>query len=540
MVLIKDYVRKKIRRSGYDKSLLIDVADQYYKNIMLDKYKLIPPTSIYDMYDILSKRTGLKYIKPTWYKPYIDVLEDTIHNGNINRITFASCPRHGKTLAAKISLAYACMVLQNKDHVYVTYNKYKAADEKKEFENLLDNLGLTYHTRRDTVFVTPLSGGGTNSVVFTSVRGKITGKNLNGILFIDDVYGSMEDAMSPNMRKLIQNFYDRQVLTRGSYFSLVVMNTRWNSKDLIQLLIDRGYPHIRIPAICDDEESDVLGRKLGESLWPEMYSVSQLEAIKKEVTDFVFEAMYQGLPGTDDQYVIKNITKYNKPHNENDNIIYSYGIDLAYSGKNKSDYCAIVAMETSRTTGITHITRCHRRQTLYHDFVEDVKRFVSLHPGNIYFIAGGNEPYTSGVEFKKVFGGRMVVTNSNKNKYQKLAAAGVIDDLNAGWLCLPNKQDNNMDILEGQLTTFTGADLGPGTDDYIDAISSVYGSVKHIHVGLEKQPTDPETYTKQNNINKPNNLFEIEFEQKKQQKQNNKITSVTPRSFGRQNNGIRF
>lgn len=531
---IDGYVKRKIRRAGYDRSVLPDIAEEYYKKIMLVRNEVKPPTCIYDVYDMLTERTQRVYQKPYWLKPYILILEDIINNGKVNRVVFSAAARHSKTLTAKISLVFACMVLDGKDHIYVTYNQNKADVEQREFISLLDDLGIKYFCRRDKVWVVPLTGKNKNCVRFTSVEGKITGTNLTGIIFIDDVIGEMREATSPTRYTLIQEFFDRQVLTRGKRFSLVVMNTRWNKKDLIQMLIDRGYPYLRIPAICDNEETDPLNRKLGEPLWKEEYPIEELMKIKNELdinNISVFPAMYQGLPGSDELLIVKNITKYSD--RMVGNIIYSYGIDLAYSGKNGSDFSVIVCIETSRDTGISHISRCYRRQCYYTDFIEDCKTFIRMFPGNLYFCAGGIESYSSGEAFKRAFGGRMRLTNSTQNKLTKFQDSGALTDFNSGMLRIINSNDKDIKILEEQILSFTGRDLGPGTDDYIDAISAAYISVKDIKnsVGIQNIP--------KHLITKPE-IIQDEFVKQLVNEQKNKVQTYMPNSYTAQKRKISF
>jgi hypothetical protein len=483
--VIKDYVKRKLRRRHFERTILPGLAQELLTNIYTEKNRLKPPTCIYDVFDALENKLPTFFTRPTWLQPYIDVLNDSIINGTINRVTFSAPPRHSKSQTALVSLVFACMIKENLDHAYITYNQSKAKEEKRKFTNLLDELGIEYLARDSMVYVKPLNGGKRSSVRFTSIEGKITGTNLTGILFIDDCVGSMEEAISINRQTLIREFYDRQVITRGNKFSIIIMNTRWTTNDLIGLLIERGYNNIRIPAICD-EVLDPINRRIGEALWSSNYSVESLEKIKIEIGEYAFSAMYQGLPIIQGSTPIKTIDKYFEGFETND-VIYSYGMDLAYSGKQKSDYCAIVCIETERKTGYSHITRAFRKQTLYRDFLEDVKLFTKFQPGNIYFCAGGFEEETSGEDFKKAFGGRMVITKATKNKYTRLSQSGAIIAFNEGWLLMPKIQNKELEILEDQLLSFSGIDLGPGTDDYVDALAAAYNSVKHIRIGKQKK-----------------------------------------------------
>src|SRR5205807_2046865 len=50
----------------------------------------------------------------------------------------------------------------------------------------------------------------------------------------------------------------------------------------------------RLPAIAEDD--DVLGREVGEALWPEMYDLTELASRRREMGSAQFSALYQGRP----------------------------------------------------------------------------------------------------------------------------------------------------------------------------------------------------------------------------------------------------
>ncbi len=77
--------------------------------------------------------------------------------------------------------------------------------------------------------------------------------------------------------------------------------TRWHEDDLagrILKQIEHGsgehWEIINLPAIAEDH--DILGRKIGEPLWPERYDLKELERIKYTTGSYWWSALYQQRP----------------------------------------------------------------------------------------------------------------------------------------------------------------------------------------------------------------------------------------------------
>jgi predicted phage terminase large subunit-like protein len=86
--------------------------------------------------------------------------------------------------------------------------------------------------------------------------------------------------------------------------AIIIIMTRWHEDDLVGRLTDPTNPCfnaeeaatwkiINIPAIA--EEDDVLGRKIGEPLWPERFGLEYLLAFKRR-NPVGFSALYQQHP----------------------------------------------------------------------------------------------------------------------------------------------------------------------------------------------------------------------------------------------------
>jgi len=126
-----------------------------------------------------------------------------------------------------------------------------------------------------------------------------TGVNPITLAVIDDPISSREDAASEIMRENIWGWWTGSIVQRfWPDTRALVIATRWHEDDLIGRLKASDTAHlwefINLPAIA--EEDDILGREVGEALWPEAKPIEFLEQLRLEMGEYEFEALYQGNP----------------------------------------------------------------------------------------------------------------------------------------------------------------------------------------------------------------------------------------------------
>jgi predicted phage terminase large subunit-like protein len=155
---------------------------------------------------------------------------------------------------------------------------------------------------------------------------------------VDDPYKNRQAAESQTIRETTYQWFADDFATRllpGS--PLFIVMTRWHSDDIVGRITERErielkdilakediptpedldlaimkqmvdklegldddqkkfrYNIINLPAISE-EDGDILGRKRGEALWPELFSVSELEAMKANMNSSSWNSLYQGTP----------------------------------------------------------------------------------------------------------------------------------------------------------------------------------------------------------------------------------------------------
>lgn len=132
------------------------------------------------------------------------------------------------------------------------------------------------------------------------IGGPITGKGAH-LLIIDDPVKNAEEALSPTIRAKHWDWWNSTAKTRREPGCVtIVMATRWHEDDLTGRMIksaEAGELTVRrlsLPAIA--EADDALGREPGEPLWPDRFSLDDLEQIRRSTDLYWWLAMYQQRP----------------------------------------------------------------------------------------------------------------------------------------------------------------------------------------------------------------------------------------------------
>lgn len=198
---------------------------------------------------------------------------------------------------------------------------------------------------------------------------------------VDDPYKTRKDAESALVREGVFTWYADDFATRllpGSPLGFVM--TRWHSDDLCGRVMDREakavleaqekaqndlrkkieeiegnsrlyrFNIINLPAICEDED-DVLGRAVGEALWPEVYNLDALANLRIDMTASSWNSLYQGTPmditggaisaGWFQRYTIPPSKGDAKTNKANEVRRITVSVDAANTAKQRSDYTVI-------------------------------------------------------------------------------------------------------------------------------------------------------------------------------------------------------
>ncbi len=208
-----------------------------------------------------------------------------------------------------------------------------------------------------------LSNG--SELVAKSVGKKLTGRRVDWLI-VDDPHAGREEAESPLQREKIQTWYGSDCCSRLSPEAVVfLVQTRWHKEDLIGHLTNEDkkeeliaanaeeeiFEVTNLPAICEDEANDPLGRKVGEALFPELRGLDFLAKVRASIPAYEWRSQYQGDPqtalsGNVDTRNLQFITRDEIP----EGVEFVRGWDLALTENQSSDYSvgALVAYDADQ------------------------------------------------------------------------------------------------------------------------------------------------------------------------------------------------
>jgi predicted phage terminase large subunit-like protein len=290
--------------------------------------------------------------KPSRHNQLICDALQKVESGDIKQLMIFMPPRHGKSMTASETFpSYFIGKNPNRRVILASYGdslarKFGRANKRKleaygeevfDINLAKDNSSVTNWDVRN------FRGG----MVSTGIGGAITGEGAD-LLLIDDPIKNREEADSETYRNKVWHEWQNTLRTRlHAGGRVVIILTRWHEDDLAGRLLNPEYGgkpddwHIlSLPAICE-AEGDVLGRKIGEPLWPEHgYDVEWAEEIKDAVGDRTWSALYQQRPAPSEGSIIRrdwfnyyydlaSLPKF-------DTIIQSW--DCAFKDKKDSDF----------------------------------------------------------------------------------------------------------------------------------------------------------------------------------------------------------
>lgn len=247
-------------------------------------------------------------------------------DGKINRLMVTMPPRHGKSeLISKYFPAWYLGHKPDNRIILASYEADFAATWGAKARNILVEHGKELFdievssdsAARNRWDITGHAGG----MATAGVGGPITGKGAH-VFIIDDPIKNNKDAKSKTQRDHIDEWYKSTAYTRlepGG--SMIIIQTRWNEDDLsgrrLQAMADGGekWEVLDFPAIAKSD--DILGRKVGEALFPRRYPVDVLLHIKQNLGSYWWHALYQQKPTPDGGDIFKR--SWFRYFNENEN-----------------------------------------------------------------------------------------------------------------------------------------------------------------------------------------------------------------------------
>ena len=337
-------------------------SEEEKKDNVLDLYNKMSPTQkaalekelekkkIRDNYSLYLKYCYPNYIFTKFHALLCNIVQscvEKVENGQKVRICISVPPQHGKSFTIT-ETAPSWFIGRNPDlrSLITGYN----ADVAEKFGNKNRQL---IKDHGEEIFDIKISDSQDNKtlwdidkhrggMVSTGILGGLT-SNTSHFTIVDDPFKNGDEANNPDIReKVFQTFVD-SVVTRsqGKGNAIIVIHTRWHDDDLIGRLSKiGGWIIINIPAVWEKGVDKLLGRKIGETLCPELgFDAEWAEYTKKICGPRKWNALYQGKPYIDGGNLVKrdSLKFYNAQSKPNSFEEMTFSCDLTFGGKGKSN-----------------------------------------------------------------------------------------------------------------------------------------------------------------------------------------------------------
>jgi hypothetical protein len=213
--------------------------------------------------------------------------------GHVDRLQLNLPPRHGKTqLAAVWFPLWYLITFPDRQVLYATHSEGLAREVGERVRDLYAEWApslagqMPSETHRIALdWRIASEGGGMRSL---GVGAAVHGYGAN-LIVLDDLFASIQQALSPTIRETVARWYHASILTRLAPGGAIVhIGTPTHRDDLfgrLERAEESGgerWLRLRLPAVASG--ADPLGRAPGEALWPEQYGADALEKIRATLT----------------------------------------------------------------------------------------------------------------------------------------------------------------------------------------------------------------------------------------------------------------
>ena len=414
-------------------------------------------------------RMSPRFGPPGWTRTIASMLDAARHKRQMNCLSVP--PRHGKTFTAQHAIAKWTKDAPADTNAYASYNSDLAHSKSRTIRELAqrDGVELAKDMRNLGEWRTTAGGG----LLAGGVGGGWSGHGVSGLFGVDDPHKDRADADSAHKRQLIFEWFNSAAFTRSEGSSFLVIQTRWHEDDLIGKLSKLpGWNVINIPAIAEDD--DLLGRKQGEALWPEVYPLEELERIRAQIGEYEFASLYQGQPRPRGDKVFKEVYYYDPTSLDLTGCRIVIGVDPAASTKTTADYsvAVVLAVRGRGRDRECYVLNVLRKQMQVPDFVDQLAALQrgSFNAPCVVESAGGFKAVPQMLlRLNPTL--RVIEVPPRGDKFQR--AQPVAAAWNRGKVLVPFAAPWLPDFLE-ELDKFTG--VKDAHDDQVDALAHAFNA----------------------------------------------------------------
>jgi len=227
---------------------------------------------------------------------------EAVERGEISRLTISMPPRHGKsTLASQIFPAWYLGRHPDRSIITATYGQELSDDFGRRVRNFVSDpvhraIFSGFRLADDSTSMRRFNTTQRGSYYAVGRGGALLGRGAD-LLVIDDPLKDAEEAHSETVRRNLHVWYATVAYTRlQPKAPIVLVQTRWHEDDLAGRMLreySENWEDLCLPAIA---ETDAEFRRAGEALWPQKFSLEDLEKIRVEIGGRAFVSLYQQRP----------------------------------------------------------------------------------------------------------------------------------------------------------------------------------------------------------------------------------------------------
>lgn len=413
------------------------------------------------------RRVSPHHPPPPHIRPLISAIERA--RWKPIRLLVSMPPRHAKTVTILHGLAWW---IQNSPYDtcgYVSYSDRQALSKSRICRALAEIAGLTVSGDSAAASEWRTQEGG--GLIAAGAMAGITGQGVHGLMVVDDPYKNREEADSAIIREKIWETFNEVVYTRLEGASVIVCHTRWHEDDLIARLGELGgWEYINLPALA--EEKDPIGRMPGDALWPDNFDAAKLNAIRSQIGEWSFAALYQGQPRP------RGHTLFGQESYHTDNSLDGHRLviyaDPAASEKTTADYsvmmCMAVKGSAEKQSG--KVLDMWRGQVTVPEFARKLRAFQLAYgevPVCVESVGGFKAVPQILREIDKSL--RVEEDQPKGDKFQRAQAVAAAWNDNPGRVTVPQGAPWLRDFL-AEVKTFSG--VNDAHDDQVDCLSGCW------------------------------------------------------------------
>jgi predicted phage terminase large subunit-like protein len=232
----------------------------------------------------------------------------------------------------------------------------------------------TIRSKQGGIIMSASAGAGVTGFGF----GVISEEDLPGIGILDDL---LEDGNSLQVLESTFKWTATQFLTRGLPNNCVMsIGTRFHKEDVIGRLLasdPEGWLELNVPALCLDEENDPLGRKLGESHWPEFFPVEALESLRRQ-DEQTFNTLYLGRPQGESGAIFKDHWFSQHYRNSKSYEFIFATADTALKKGEMNDNSVICIFGVVRKTRVLHLIHVYHQKMEFPELLKAMPAWMKL------------------------------------------------------------------------------------------------------------------------------------------------------------------